>query len=178
MLPDSSLEPARLETMLLLAEARQYLTSPTEGLAFIDAARRSVRAAVDDLALETVDSVTLTSDSGGIPITVSNEGPHSLEFSVQLVSTRLREVPATSVELAPGESETLRLSASLRSTGRFEVHVLMVSPSGRLIGEETLVVRSTAYNGIALLITIGAALVLLLVWARRLVPGRTRPQRT
>jgi len=164
--------------MLLLAEARQYLTSPTEGLAFIDAARRSVRAAVDDLALETVDSVTLTSDSGGIPITVSNEGPHSLEFSVQLVSTRLREVPATSVELAPGESETLRLSASLRSTGRFEVHVLMVSPSGRLIGEETLVVRSTAYNGIALLITIGAALVLLLVWARRLVPGRARPQRT
>jgi len=178
MLPDSSLEPARLETMLLLAEARQYLTSPTEGLEFIDAARRSVRAAVDDLALETVDSVTLTSDSGGIPITVSNEGPHSLEFSVQLVSARLREVPATSVELAPGESETLRLSASLRSTGRFEVHVLMVSPSGRLIGEETLVVRSTAYNGIALLITIGAALVLLLVWARRLVPGRARPQRT
>ena len=178
MLPDSSLEPARLETMLLLAEARQYLTSPTEGLEFIDAARRSVRAAVDDLALETVDSVTLTSDSGGIPVTVSNEGPHSLEFSVQLVSTRLREVPATSVELAPGESETLRLSASLRSTGRFEVHVLMVSPSGRLIGEETLVVRSTAYNGIALLITIGAALVLLLVWARRLVPGRARPQRT
>jgi Family of unknown function (DUF6049) len=178
MLPDSSLEPARLETMLLLAEARQYLTSPTEGLEFIDAARRSVRAAVDDLALETVDSVTLTSDSGGIPVTVSNEGPHSLEFSVQLVSTRLREVPATPVELAPGESETLRLSASLRSTGRFEVHVLMVSPSGRLIGEESLVVRSTAYNGIALLITIGAALVLLLVWARRFVPGRARPQRT
>ncbi len=80
MLPDDSLEPDRLETMLLLAEARQYLTSTTEGLAFIDAARQSVRATVDDLLLETVDSVTLTSDSGGIPVTVSNEGPHSLEF--------------------------------------------------------------------------------------------------
>ena len=107
--------------MLLLAEARQFLTSTTEGLAFIDAARRSVRATVDDLALETVDSVTLTSDSGGIPVTVSNEGPHSLTFSVQLVSTRIREEPATRVELAPGESETLRLQASLRSTGRFQV---------------------------------------------------------
>ena len=177
MLPDSSLEPARLETMLLLAEARQYLTSTTEGLAFIDAARQSVRATVDDLALETVDSVTLTSDSGGIPVTVSNEGPHSLEFSVQLVSTRIREEPATRVELAPGESETLRLQARLRSTGRFPVRVLMVSPSGRMIGEATLVVRSTAYNRIALLITIGAALVLLLVWARRFVPGRTPPER-
>jgi hypothetical protein len=178
MLPDRSLEPARLETMLLLAEARQYLTSTTEGLAFIDAARQSVRATVDDLLLETVDSVTLTSDSGGIPVTVSNEGQHSLQFFVRLVSTRIREEPATHVELAPGETETLRLQASLRSTGRFEVHVLMVSPSGRRIRDETFVVRSTAYNRIALLITIGAALVLLLLWARRFVPGRTRPGRT
>ena len=36
--------------MLLLAEARQFLTSTTEGLAFIDAARQGVRATVDDLA--------------------------------------------------------------------------------------------------------------------------------
>ena len=178
MLPDDSLEPERLETMLLLAEARQYLTSTTEGLAFIDAARQSVRATVDDLALQTVDSVTLTSDSDGIPVTVSNDGPHSLKFSVQLVSTRIREEPATPVELAPGETETLRLQASLRSTGRFQVAVLMVSPSGRPIGEARLVVRSTAYNRIALVITIGAALVLLLLWARRFVPGRPRPERT
>jgi hypothetical protein len=178
MLPDDSLEPERLETMLLLAEARQYLTSTTEGLAFIDAARQSVRATVDDLALETVDSVTLTSDSDGIPVTVSNDGPHSLKFSVQLVSTRIREEPATPVELAPGETETLRLQASLRSTGRFQVVVLMISPSGRPIGEARLVVRSTAYNRIALVITIGAALVLLLLWARRFVPGRPRPERT
>jgi Family of unknown function (DUF6049) len=176
MLPDNSLEPARLETMLLLAEARQYLTSTTEGLAFIDAARRSVRATVDDLALETVDSVTLTSDSGGIPVTISNDGPHSLEFWVQLASTRIQTEPATRVRLAPGESDTLQLQARLRSTGRFPVRVLMVSPSGRLIGETQIVVRSTAYNRIALLITIGAALVLLLVWARRFVPGRVRPQ--
>jgi Family of unknown function (DUF6049) len=178
MLPDDSLEPDRLETMLLLAEARQFLTSTTEGLAFIDAARQSVRATVDDLLLETVDSVTLTSDSGGIPVTVSNDGPHSLRFSVQLVSTRIREEAATPVELGPGETETLRLQASLRSTGRFPVRVLMVSPSGRMIGETTIVVRSTTYNRIALLITIGAALVLLLLWARRFVPGRPRPERT
>ena len=79
--------------------------------------------------------------------------------------------------VAPGESDTLRLQARLRSTGRFPVRVLMVSPSGRLIAETQIVVRSTAYNRIALLITIGAALVLLLVWARRFVPERTPPER-
>jgi hypothetical protein len=97
---------------------------------------------------------------------------------VQLVSTRIREEPATPVELAPGETETLRLQASLRSTGRFQVVVLMISPSGRPIGEARLVVRSTAYNRIALVITIGAALVLLLLWARRLVPAGPGPERT
>jgi hypothetical protein len=54
----------------------------------------------------------------------------------------------------------------------------MVSPSGRMIGDATIVVRSTAYNRTALLITIGAALVLLLVWARRFLPGRTPAERT
>ena len=117
-------------------------------------------------------STTDNPDGGG------DGKPHSLEFFVQLVSTRIREQPATRVELAPGETETLRLQASLRSTGRFEVHVLMVSPSGRPIRDETLVVRSTAYNRFALLITIGAALVLLLLWVRRFVPGRLRPERT
>jgi len=34
-------------------------------------------------------------------------------------------------------------------------------------------VRSTAYNRVALLITIGAALLALVVWARRFVPRRT-----
>lgn len=169
MLPPSSLEPDRLETMLLLAEARQFLISTTDGFAFIDAARQSVRATVDDLALDTVPSVTLTSESAGIPVTVSNEGEHSLRFSVRLVSQWIREEPATEVQLGPGDSQTLRLQAELRSTGRFPVLVQMVSPSGRPIGQEALVVRSTAYNRVALLITVGAALVLVGLWAKRFV---------
>ena len=45
-------------------------------------------------------------------------------------------------------------------------------------GDSPIVVRSTAYNRTALLITIGAALVLLLVWARRFLQGRTPAERT
>jgi hypothetical protein len=172
MLPPGSREPDRLETLLLLAEARQFLDSTIGGLAFIEAAREGVRAAVDDLAI-TVPSGTLTSGSGGIPVTVSNEGPHSLRFSVRLASQWLRDEPVAELRLAPGDTQTLRMQAQLRSTGRFPVRVQMVSPNGRLIGEQTLSVRSTAYNRIALLITIGAALMLLLVWARRFLPGRT-----
>jgi hypothetical protein len=53
------------------------------------------------------------------------------------------------------------------------VDVEVTSPSGRVINTGKLIVRSTAYNRFALFITIGAALLALLVWARRFVPRRT-----
>jgi len=178
MLPSGSLEPDRLETMLLLAEARQFLISTSDGLAFIDAVKRSVRDSVDDLALETVQSVTLTSESAGIPVTVSNEGQHVLRLSVRLDSPWLLEEPTAALVLAPGDTRTVRLQAELRSTGRFPVQVQMVSPSGRVIGQRGLAVRSTAFNRIALLITIGAALVLIALWARRFLPNRATRRTT
>jgi Family of unknown function (DUF6049) len=178
MLPSGSLEPDRLETMLLLAEARQFLIATSDGLAFIDTVKRSVRDTVDDLALDTVSSVTLSSESGGVPVTVSNEGPHPLKFSVRLDSPWLLDEPTAGLVLAAGDSQTVRLQAQLRSTGRFPVQVQLVSPSGRLIAQQTLAVRSTAYNRIALLITIGAALVLIALWARRFLPSRATRRTT
>ncbi len=173
MLPERSEEPARLETLLLLAEARQFLVAEDAGLAFISSVRSTVDGIIGGLELETVSAVTLTSDAGSVPLTVRNTGNQRLSISVRLVSQYLRHSPSVDLELAPGESRTLRLQVQLRTTGRFPIRVQLLSPSGRVIGQDTLIVRSTAYNRVALLITIGAALVLLLVWARRFVPRRT-----
>jgi hypothetical protein len=174
MVADDSLEPQRLDTMLLLAEARQFLTATTDGLAFIAAVRETVRSIVDELTLDTVPSVSLSSNSGSIPVTVSNAGQRPLSVFVQLVAPQLRNEAGQRVDLGPGDSRTLRLRARLRSTGRFQVTVQMLAPDGRRpLKEASLIVRSTAYNRIALLITIGAALMLVAVWARRFLPRRT-----
>jgi Family of unknown function (DUF6049) len=173
MVADDSLEPQRLDTMLLLAEARQFLTATTDGFAFIAAVRDSVRSIVDELTLDTVSSVTLSSDSGTIPVTISNAGQRSLKVFVRLVAPQLRSAPGETVNLGPGQSETVRLQARLRSTGRFQVTVQMLAPDDRPLEEASLIVRSTAYNRVALLITIGAALMLVAVWARRFLPRRT-----
>ena len=174
MLPPDAVQPDELDTMLLLAEARQYLAVPTGGLAFVTSVRDTVDGVLDELTLQTVSAVTLTSESGGgIPVTVSNGADETLHFSVRLVSQHLRETPSADLELAPGGSETVRFQAQLRSTGKFPVRVQVVTPSGRVIEQQTLVVRSTAYNRFALFITIGAAFVLLGLWARRFLPRRT-----
>ncbi|HLA92363.1 MAG TPA: DUF6049 family protein [Actinomycetota bacterium] len=174
MLPLGSDEPAQLETMLLLAEARQFLSEPDGGLAFINAVRGEVDAVLDSLTLDTVETVTLTSESGGgIPVRVTNGAQETLSVSVRLASQHLRETLSADLELAPGASETVRFQAQLRSTGRFPVRVQLLSPSGREVDHETIVVRSTAYNRIAIVITIGAALVLMVLWARRFLPRRS-----
>jgi hypothetical protein len=74
----------------------------------------------------------------------------------------------------PAETtQTLGFEVHLNTTGRFPVDIQISAPSGRLIAQGTLIVRSTAYNRIALLITIGAAFLALMLWARRFLPRRT-----
>ncbi len=174
MLPEESEEPERLERTLLLAESRQFLAQPGSGLAFITSVRDSAEGAFDAVELETAEMVTLTSDSGsGLPVTVTNRYQEPLRFSVRLVSQFLEDEPTLDVELDAGATETLTFQVDLARTGRFTVQVQVVSPSGRTIDQHELTVRSTVYNRIALFITIAAAFVLLVLWARRFVPRRT-----
>jgi hypothetical protein len=56
--------------------------------------------------------------------------------------------------------------------GQGSVQVIVRAPNGRVLSESILVVRSTAFNRIALAITAAAALGLVLLWVRRLVARR------
>lgn len=174
MVVDQSTDPDRLDTYLLLAESSDFLISPTAGLAFIRAVRDQLSAVFGAVRPDTGQVVTLTARSGSrIPVHVTNEGDRALRVKVQLVSQHLLSSPSDTVVLEPSATRTLFFDVDLKTNGRFPVQVQVESPSGRVIGESTLIVRSTRYNRIALVITIGAALVLLLAWARRFLPRRT-----
>jgi hypothetical protein len=174
MLTAPSERPDELDTLLLLAESRQFLSDPTEGLAFIQSVSDDVGAVFDAISVDSPPQITLTSSTGsGIPVSVSNGDDEGLRFTIQLVSQNLRGAPSTDLELGPGESQTVRFRVEAQRTGRFVVVLRVLAPTGRIIDEQTLIVRSTVYNRIALVITIAAALVLLGLWARRLLPRRT-----
>ncbi|MGH2589981.1 MAG: DUF6049 family protein, partial [Actinomycetota bacterium] len=176
MLVEPSEEPARLETMLLLAESRQYLSDPAEGLAFIAGVRASVGAVFAAISVDSASVITLTSSTGsGVPVTIHNGAEESIRVTVRLESQFLLSVsPSVNLELLPGDTQTVTFRVDARQTGRFEVNLQVLAPGeGRIIDERILVVRSTAYNRIALTITIAAAVVLLAIWARRFLPRRT-----
>jgi hypothetical protein len=174
MLVEPGTETDHLETLLLLAESRQYLTTPEEGLAFVTGVHDSVAAVFGAISVDSADVITLTSSTGsGVPVTVRNDAEEALRLSVQLVSEGLSGTPTRDLELRPGEEQTVTFRVDLLRTGRFLVELQVLAPAGRVIQRERLVLRSTVYNRIALVITIAAALVLLALWARRFLPRRT-----
>jgi hypothetical protein len=173
MLVDESTEPDRLDTKLLLAESGQFLVDQSTGLSFVGSAREEVGSVFGKIRPDT-KLITLTSNSGtGVPIRVTNGNREPLRVSVRLVSSHLSGSPQSSLVLKADSTQTVNFDVQLNTSGRFSVNVEVTSPSGRVINTGKLIVRSTAYNRFALFITIGAALLALLVWARRFVPRRT-----
>jgi hypothetical protein len=116
--------------------------------------------------------ITLTSSTGTIPLRVTNDSGQPVRVMVELASPHVRFTGGASMlrELGIGDT-VLNFGVELKTTGRFTVQVVIRSPSGRPISPvNNLVVRSTAFNRIALFITLGAAFVLLALWARRFLP--------
>jgi hypothetical protein len=173
MLIDESTEPDRLDTKLLLAESGQFLVDQATGLSFVGSAREETGSVFGKIRPDT-KLITLTSSSGtGVPIRVTNGNREPVRVSVRLVSSHLRGSPQSSLVLRADSTQTVNFDVQLNTSGRFSVDVEVTSPSGRVVNTGKLIVRSTAYNRFALFITIGAALLALLVWARRFVPRRT-----
>jgi Family of unknown function (DUF6049)/Glycosyl hydrolase family 57 len=174
MLVAPNSEPDQLANLLLLAESGQFLSEQSTGSLFVAYARRAVSSVFGAVRPDAGQVITLTSSSGtGIPIRVTNANDLPLRVIVKLVSPHLRGTPQSSMVLAARSTHTVDFNVRLATTGRFLVDVEVASPTGLVVNDETLVVRSTAYNRIALIITVGAAALSLLIWARRFVPRRT-----
>ena len=79
--------------------------------------------------------------------------------------------------LLTGSSRTLTFRVRAETTGRFPITVDLETPSTAstpdTIAQTVMVVRSTAYNKVALVVTIGAALFLAAWWGRRFLPRKS-----
>jgi hypothetical protein len=116
---------------------------------------------------------TLASSDAPLVLTVQNDLPFAVRV---LPEVRARGNRALSIGdtgprvLAPGERAVLQVPTSLGQSGGFAVTATLTTPGGNALGERVqLQVRSTAYGPISLIITIGAASLLGLLFLRRLV---------
>jgi hypothetical protein len=161
----------RLRTQILVAEARDFVREEDAALAFLGAATDRVRQEFAKVEPPSPSSITLTSRGGVIPVTIRNLAGYRVSIRVILLSPRLEFLEGDTQQVVlerPVQSLTFPVRA--QTTGRFPVTVRLETPDGAAIAQSQIVVRSTAYNLLALVITMGAALFLAAWWGRRFLP--------
>jgi hypothetical protein len=123
---------------------------------------------------------SLASSDAPLVLTVSNELPFALrvQLRVQTRGNALSVGDLGDQVLGPEQRTTLTVPTEVRQSGRFGVAATLTTPDGAPLGDPVqLQVQSTAYGSISVVITIGAAALLGLLFLRRLVRFLLRRRR-
>ena len=178
MLPDGSTTiagrtPGQLEDSLLLASSR-WLRGDARSDALVADVRDTLHTFFGEVTLSEA-SVTLTSETGQIPVTVQRTEGGPIAVQVEVASQgrliwpegRRSEV----ILLEEGGSMTLAFPTEALATGSLWVEVTVTDPAGLIeLQSTTLSVRSTAISGPALAGISALVIVLLLIGALRRRP--------
>jgi hypothetical protein len=162
---------------LLIAESSDWrpANARARGRAFVRAVQRGIAGVYRRVGVDAT-RVTLTARSGKIPITVHNDSAQRLTVVLRLSSPKVELPPGASqpIVLEPHRRSTQLLQVTTRATGTFplRVDVLTADAAEHIAGGEVVLV-STAFNRVALVLSGGAAGFLLLWWGR----GRRRTAR-
>ena len=176
-----------LDRLLLVAESRDL--QPERRRAYIDAATAQIAGTTGKVRVLGDRTYRLTAREGTIPLTLVNDNPFDVRVEVELASDKLTFTGSTTegsserreVLLGANRTTTEAIPVKARTSGTFSMRVTVRSPDGRLqIGVTRFTITSTVASGIGVLLSVGAALFLLLWWAkhwrtvrrsRRLVPA-------
>jgi hypothetical protein len=174
MLIGASTLPDQLDRNLLFAEAGQYVGDEVHGRAWYDQVHGVVSGVFARAAPDTSQAFTFTSRIGTIPIRMGDPGSTPLKMILILRSARYTfpngDEQAVTLTHA---NQIVPFQVEANASGQGAIEVIVRAPSGRIVSQEALFVRSTSVSRIALIITAVAALVLAALWSRRLFLRRT-----
>ena len=154
-----------LHDQLLVTESDQLSTSGRQ--VALNEATRALDDQISTVAFGGAE-ITLTSLKGSIPITLTKTAPYSLRGILELKSTHLRFPRGErSTVLLDHPTQSIRISAVAETTGDLPFTATFLTPRGALtIARQKVVVHTTQTSVVAIILTIGAALVLIAWWLR------------
>jgi hypothetical protein len=163
--PDSPrAEPVAAQ--LLLTTAAEL--DGDEQRAHLAAARAAVDAVVRAISAPNRDTITLTARDGTVPLTIRNDSGVPVDVVVRLHSAKLEFPSGDSLPVTLTDPTTrLDIDVRARASGSFPLEVVVTSPDGAiLLTTIDFSVQSTAVSGVGVVLSAGAALFLLVWWAR------------
>ncbi len=169
MLTLDSPVPAALDRDLLYAESAPYVADPAAGQQWLDAVAATTQSAFSSVEPQVNKAFTFTSGEGTIPLLMGDPGPIPLRID-RLVAIGPVRVPRRRPQA--GGPRATEPGGDLPRRGQGGGAESDRGGGDGTFGRgdrfaQTIVVRSTAVNRIALLVTLGAAAVLALLYLRR-----------
>lgn len=137
----------------------------------MDAAEAAVAGALDGVVLTGQTDLNLTSRRGTLPVTVENANPFPVDVLIRVRSDRLRFPDGEALTLSVAADDLTRIDVPVeaRATGSVPVFVELRTPDDRTqLDLRRLNVRSTAFSGVGVVLSLGAVLVLLTWWVRHI----------
>jgi len=168
--------PDRLELALLRTTSSRFRDRTGDGRDLLNGVRRVLDAQFGKVTVARGGLITMGGDTARLPITLVNDLDATVRVQVRIDSRNRLSLPDGEVrtEVVPPGRRQLQVSARALVPGDFVITVALATPDGRALpGEPTpLRVRSSAYGKVALAVTVGAFVLLLLGSATRLVRRR------
>ncbi|MFN2490727.1 MAG: DUF6049 family protein [Actinomycetota bacterium] len=172
----------RLRRDILVAQSRLWWTDLAlveEGESFAQVPREEVGRYLSNVQVGGRNAVTLTSREQAIPLVLFNDNPFDVRVQIHLRSIGLDfgEGPDfyDTLNVAPG-NKPFTVEAAARASGNFSMEVELTTPDGALdmgeAGGENIRIRSTEFNRIALFLTLGALVYLVLFYTLRALRRR------
>lgn len=169
---------SRLRRDVLVAQSLLWWADEVDhletGASFASDARREAEDELGKISIGGGRHITLTSRKGPVPLALQNDTDYDVTLEVRLESSdRDLEISdrIVSQTFSPGAT-ALPVQASARASGIYPVRVRVQTTDGFQIYETSISIRSTEFNEIALAITIGALVFLVMFSTVRAVRRR------
>ncbi len=176
IVPTGNQRIVRMKRNILVALSRTLWRKPEAADEYLTSAQEEAKDEMSKLEIQGPPGVTFTSREGSLQFRVTNEADYPVKLNLQVTSANLtideEELPDT---FAPG-AEVITVEATARTSGSFPISVVLTTPDGLLVDETIITIRSTSFNRVALTITIGALVFLVLFYLLRGL--RRAPERT
>lgn len=176
----------RLRRNLLVAQNRNWWIDASAAARGQSYARDTEQEIEDEFAKISISgpNTTLTSQRSAIEVNVFNETTYPVTVDVDFQASRpsvMRIDESDSDELddlviEPGSAPAIRVDAIADTSGIFLVTASVESPeTGRQINHQDITIRSTNFNQIALGLTLGALVFLIIFYLFRVIRRRRAP---
>ncbi len=176
-------QPDRLRRALATSEALSASTAwraaPVIGRAVTSSYVRENARLLRKLELETPSFVTLSSQSGQFPVTISNDSGYTVTVGVAIEATgsSLDIEPVEPVTIEPDQRRSISVLTNSDSVGIADVDVRLVTPRGRPFGVSADFQVRTTQIGAVIWVVMGLGAAVLFVAAGRRITQRVRMHR-